>query len=53
MSYIEEKLSRDAREKEHKLELSDQGMAMDPEDIPHGAAQDPDEKVVTPAHADE
>lgn len=53
MSYIEEKLSRDAREKEQKLELSDEGMAMDSPEIPHGAAQDPAEKVVSPAHSEE
>lgn len=41
---VERDLSEKAREKEEQTELSDDGMAMDPEDIPHTANADPDEE---------
>lgn len=53
LSFIEEKISRETRENEAKTELSEDGMAMDAAEIPHGSAEDPDETVVSPAHRDE
>jgi hypothetical protein len=54
MSGVADELSQDAREVEEKLRLSDRGMAMDAEEIPHGAQQDPkDDAVGAPAHHDD
>jgi hypothetical protein len=54
MSGVADELSQDAREVEEKLRLSDRGMAMDAEEIPHGAQQDPkDDTVGSPAHHDD
>jgi hypothetical protein len=48
---IAEVLSQHARELQEKTWLSDHGMAMDAEDIPAGAEQDPrHDSVPTPAH---
>lgn len=52
MSDLTEKIAQDAREKEAKTELSEDGMAMDADEVPHDSAEDPAETVVTPAHHD-